>query len=76
MNVEFILSDFLSLECGEYGQIKADIVFLNPHIEFPVDSIKSDIFNSSSPPLLRAMKNAYKISKNIGILLPYYIDVN
>ncbi|EAS01447.2 RNA cap guanine-N2 methyltransferase (macronuclear) [Tetrahymena thermophila SB210] len=75
-NVEFIQADFLSLECGELGQLRADIVFINPQIDMISETTKPDIFKHSSPNLLKAMKNAYRMSKNIAILLPYYIDIN
>ncbi|KAL4506937.1 hypothetical protein ABPG72_001358 [Tetrahymena utriculariae] len=75
-NVEFIQADFLSLECGELGQSRADIVFLNPQIDMISDTVKPDILKHSSPNILKAMKNAYRMSKNIAILLPYYIDIN
>ncbi|KAL4461015.1 hypothetical protein ABPG74_016487 [Tetrahymena malaccensis] len=75
-NIEFIQADFLSLECGELGQSRADIVFLNPQIDMISETVKPDILKHSSPNILKAMKNAYRMSKNIAILLPYYIDIN
>lgn len=34
INVELINSDFLNLECGDYGFNRADMVFINPNLPF------------------------------------------
>lgn len=75
-NVEFINADFLTLECGDNAyNHRADIVFINPNVhENWVD--KPDIFTDTSPDILRSMRHAYKMAKNMAVLLPSTIDAN
>lgn len=76
VNVDFICEDFLKISLSDYCALRADFVFIHPHIELSSDpTIKPDLFKHSKPNLLKAMRHAYKIAKNFAVLLPNSIDI-